>query len=160
MDAMTTWDWIVAVISLLSILLGLLRGFVRTVFALAAWVSAVIAMPLASPTAIAATGMQQQPWVIYILVFLAVFIGVRVLGGLIARALKRAGLRGADRTMGALLGAVRALVIIAIFAIAAKVSGLSESASWQLALCRPLLEGIVQWAQPYLPEKLSGIRQT
>ncbi len=160
MSLLTGWDWFVGVVALLSIGIGLIRGFVRTVFALAGWLAAAIATPILSPILVAMIGMQDNPWVIYVLVFVGVLLLIRLTGGMLARALGRAGLGGADRAMGALLGAARALLLIGLAAIAAKVAGLSETVAWKDALCRPMLDGIVQWAQPYLPEKLSGIRKT
>ena len=37
LDAITPWDWFVLIVAVLSIGIGLVRGLVRTVFAVAAW---------------------------------------------------------------------------------------------------------------------------
>ena len=44
--ALTGWDYFVIAALLISVALGMLRGLVRTVFALAAWIVALIGTPL------------------------------------------------------------------------------------------------------------------
>jgi membrane protein required for colicin V production len=95
-----------------------------------------------------------------VLLFLALLIGVRMLGGLAARALHGVGLGGIDRLLGAALGTARALIIVLLVALAAHMNGMSKEAAWQQAWTRPLLDRLVSWAEPFLPERLSGIRQT
>ena len=160
MTLLTGWDWFVLLIALFSIGFGLMRGFVRTVFALAGWLVALIATPVVAPALMPYFGLQSFPWVVYIVLFVLILIGVRMAGGLIARGLKSAGLGGADRAMGALLGVARAIIIIAIVAIAARAIGLTGSPSWQQAWSRPLLDQMVSMLEPYLPERVSGIKRT
>ena len=38
----TLWDWAIGLVAVLSILMGMWRGFVRTAFGLAAWVLAFL----------------------------------------------------------------------------------------------------------------------
>ncbi|MFO0459874.1 MAG: CvpA family protein, partial [Burkholderiales bacterium] len=49
LDTVTGWDWFVAIVLLLSVGIGALRGLVRTVFALGAWVVALLGVPIAGP---------------------------------------------------------------------------------------------------------------
>ena len=163
MDALSTltgWDWIVILVMLGSVVAGLWRGLVRTVFGFAAWVVALVGAPLAAPAAIDATGMQAHPWVVLALLFLAFFVVVKLMGSLLARLLGKIGLGGADRGLGALLGAARAVLLLLLVAVAARAMKLDESASWRDAHARPLLDALVRLAEPYLPQRISGIRET
>jgi membrane protein required for colicin V production len=160
MASLTGWDWFVLLVALFSIGFGLMRGFVRTVFALAGWLIALIATPIVAPMLVPYSGLQSYPWAVYLVLFVLILIGVRQAGRMIARGLRSAGLGGADRGLGALLGVARAAIIIAIAAVAAHAVGLSESASWQEAWSRPLLDRMVNLLEPYLPEQISGIRRT
>ncbi len=160
LSMLTGWDWFVAIVFLLSVMLGLLRGLVRQVFGLAAWVAGVLGAPLLAPAAIEATGMHAQAWVVLVLLFIALFIVVRLLGFLLAKGLGRVGLGGADRGLGAALGAARAALLILIAAVAASSLGLDQTPAWRDARSRPLLEGLVDWVQPYLPQQPSVIRET
>jgi len=160
LSSLTGWDWFIVIVSVGSILLGLLRGMVRTVFGLAAWVVALLGTPLVAPAAVEVSAMQQQPWVVFVLLFIALFVVVRLAGGLLARVLGKLGLGGADRGLGALLGAARALVLIALIAVLARAFDLHRSSDWREAVSRPLLDAIVHWAEPYLPARVSGVRRT
>lgn len=140
MDGLTGWDWFVLLVLAVSVLLGLVRGLVRTVFALAAWLVAILGTPLLGPDAVAAVGLVRHPWVVYVVLFLLLFVGVRLLGNLIARGVRAVGLSGADRGLGALLGVARALVVMTLAAVVARETGFTDSESWQLARSRPLLE--------------------
>ena len=159
MFELTAWDYGLALIGLLSIGFGLWRGLIRTVFALAGWVAALVAVPSLGPIAADSMALVDNTWVAYVLVFLVALIGTRMLGGMLARGAKSAGLAGVDRLLGGALGVARALLILVVIVIAAKMSGLNESPSWKLSLSRPLLEQTLRFIEPYLPEKISGIKQ-
>lgn len=160
MSGLTGWDWFVLLTSVLSLGLGLLRGLVRTVFALAGWVVSLLGTPLVMGW--------MHPWVpqalpmpvLAVVIFLVLLIGTRLLGGLAARALHGVGLGGLDRLLGGALGALRAVIIILLVALVAHLNGLSAEPAWQQAWSKPLLDRLVHWAEPFLPERLSGIRQT
>jgi membrane protein required for colicin V production len=158
--AITGWDWFVAIVLLLSVGIGAVRGLVRTVFALGAWAVALLGVPIgAAPLARLLPEAVPQP-VIFLLLFLVLFVAVRMLGALAARALHGVGLGGADRLLGAVLGVVRAAIVIVVVAVGAHLGGFSKHPAWTQALSRPLLDALVQWAEPFLPERLSGVRRT
>jgi membrane protein required for colicin V production len=156
----TGWDWFVALALSLSVLLGAWRGMVRTVFGLAAWIAALVGTPLLAPDVLAATGLREAPWVVYATLFLVLLIGVRLLGGLLASLLGKAGLGGADRSLGAVLGAARAAIVIVLVVAGARMLDMHEDPEWRDALSRPLLDAVVVWIEPYLPQRYSGIRET
>ncbi len=160
LDAVTGWDWFVGIVLLLSVGIGVMRGLVRTVFALAAWVVALLAVPLAGPPLARALPDVVPNAVSYLAVFLLLFVAVRTLGALAAKALRGIGLGGADRLLGPALGVVRAAILILVVAVGAHLAGYSKHPAWKQAQSRPLLDALVQWAEPFLPERLSGVRRT
>lgn len=149
--AFTGWDYLLALVAGLSIVLGLLRGMVRTVFALGAWLVALLGTPQIGPIAVEMAGFEEHEWVVLALTFIVLFALVRLIGVLIAKAVKGVGLGGADRFAGALFGVARAVVIIALVVAAARLTGLDQGAGWQQAVSRPLLDGIAAAIDPYLP---------
>lgn len=160
LPALTAWDWAVGLIVFLSIAFGIWRGLIRTVFALLGWVAALLAIPLLGPVAVDSMGLVDYAWVAYVLVFVAVWIIVRLIGRVLARGARSAGLAGVDRLLGGAIGVARAVLIIGVIVVAAKVSGANESASWKLSFTRPLLEYILTTLEPYLPEKVGGVVRT
>jgi membrane protein required for colicin V production len=160
LESITGWDWFVLTVFVVSVGLGLIRGLVRTVFALAAWVVGLLGVPLASPFLMTLLPEAVPRAVVYLLVFVLLFVAVRMIGGLAARALRGAGLGGADRLLGGVLGTARALIIVLLVALGAHLAGLSKQPAWQLAISRPLLDAMVDFAEPFLPERISGVRRT
>jgi len=160
LDAITGWDWFVVIVVVLSVGFGLMRGLVRTVFALAAWGVGLLGVPLISPYALRMLPDAVPHPVVYFVVFLVLFVAVRMLGSLAARGLRGLGLGGADRLLGAALGTLRAAIVILLAALGTHLAGYSKHPSWTQALSRPLLDGLVQRAEPFLPERLSGVRKT
>lgn len=157
-EPLTAWDWFVLATLVISIALGALRGLVRTVFALAAWVVALIGAPVATPALLAFTGWTLPTLFVGALVFFVLLVAVRLLGSLLARALSRVGLGTTDRALGSALGVVRALVVITVVALVGRHLGADREAAWQQAVSRPLLDVLVSWVDPWLPAAASPPR--
>ena len=160
MPMLTGWDWFVLLAFGLSIGLGMVRGLVRSVFAIGAWVIAFLGTPLVGTVATDAFGLQAGGLWIYLVVFVLLFVAVRVIGGLVAGGLQKVGLGSADRLLGAVLGVVRALVVVAVAALVGATVGWNREPAWREAQSRPLLDTLVERLQPFLPERVSGIRKT
>lgn len=158
-DAFTGWDLFIAIVLLLSVGVGAWRGLVRTVFALGAWVVGLLGVPLAGPPLARVLPDAVPMAMSYLIVFLLLFVAVRMLGAIASRALHGIGLGGADRLAGGLLGLARSVLVVLIVAVGAHLLGFSKQPAWTQALSRPLLDAMVQWAEPFLPERLSGVRK-
>mgnify|MGYP006271565931 CR=1 FL=1 len=151
MSSLTTWDWLLAGIMFVSVAIGLIRGLVRTAFALASWVVALVGALLGSPALIAAFKLSAPMWALALPLFLLIFIVTRYVGVLLARGLAAVGLGGIDRLLGGLVGAARALIIFAIIALVAAATGFDREPAWRNAQCRPLLDEISARLAPLLP---------
>jgi len=152
-EHLTGWDYFVLATLAISVALGALRGLVRTVFALGAWIVALVGAPLATSPLIEVTGWSFPPIFVGVLVFFVLLVEVRLLGALLARAVSRVGLGFADRTLGSALGVLRAIVLITIVALVGRHIGADREAAWQQALSRPLLDVLVSWVDPWLPAR-------
>lgn len=151
MTGLSSWDWFVLLLVVLSTGMGLLRGMVRSVFGLGAWVVAFLgAGPagdvLAGGNWLAGAG----PWN-YAIAFVALYLSMRLLGGLVSGGLKRVGLGGLDRGMGAVLGLARAVLLVALGAMLGHLAGLDRGEAWQQARSRPVLDALVERMRPLLP---------
>lgn len=136
-------DLVVLGVCAVSVLFGVLRGFVREALSLLVWVFAFAAARIASPAAVGLFA----PWVTEPglrepIAFGAVFLAALVAGSLLTRLLglivDATGLTGLDRTLGLLFGAARALVLLVVVtALAAPL--FADAAWWQASRLLPWL---------------------
>ncbi len=149
---LTGWDWFIILVALISIGLGLWRGFVRTVFGVAAWILGIIGAPLVGILVAREFGITGVPvWVLYVVAFLFNYLVVRFVGTLLLRGVRSIGLAGVDRVLGGALGVARAALVVLVVAVVAHRLGMAQSVAWTSAASRPLLEAMVEAAQPWLP---------
>ncbi|MEP7208415.1 MAG: CvpA family protein [Casimicrobiaceae bacterium] len=161
--AMTMFDLVVVVILGLSVLIALVRGLVREVIALAAWIAAlVVALLYSGDLATVFAGWNMGSLLAQVLAFAALFLGVVIAGGLIAMTLSRAvravGLGWVDRLLGGAFGLARGMVIVLVGVLLAGLTSLPRNAWWQDAvLAEPLVGAALQfrdWLPPAWAEQL------
>ena len=151
LSALTGWDWFI-VTSRWGPPARSWRGMIPHGVRLAAWVLGVVGAPLLGMIIAQEFQITGVPiWVLYILAFLLVFIVVRLAGALFLKGVRSVGLAGIDRVLGAALGVARAGIVILVAAVIAHRLGFAQSAAWQAAASRPLLETMIEVAQPWLP---------
>lgn len=157
---MTIFDYIVIFVLAASIVIGLLRGLVKELLALAGWIVAFIAA-----NAYAADLAQMLPTAVpgeplrLILAFIALFIGVRLLMGLLGMAIDAlvtaGGLTMADRGLGAIFGIGRGIVIVLAGVILCGMTSVPKQDFWTQALLSPWAESGVRTVKPFLPAALA-----
>lgn len=151
--ALTGWDYLLLLVTGLSVALGLLRGVILTIFALGAWIIALLGTPLVGPIAVEMAGFEAHAWVILVVTFIVLFATVRLVGVLVGKAVAGVGMKGVDRVAGGMFGVVRALVIVALLVAAARLTGMDQGPAWEQARTRPVLEWIAATIDPYLPAR-------
>jgi membrane protein required for colicin V production len=157
----TAIDWIALAILAGSLIIGLLRGFVREAFSLAAWVVAFLAARIFSPTlaglipGIEQEGLRQAAAIV--LIFVGVLVLAHLLAAMLAGLLKLAGLGGLDRGLGLLFGVVRGLVVLVVLTLAAGLTALPRSDAWRGSLVHGPLEIAALKFIPWLPEDLAAL---
>jgi membrane protein required for colicin V production len=144
----------------LSAAWGLWRGLVREVISLAGWVLAFLAANLfAEPLARALPQSISNPDLRMIVAFVVIFVVTLTLATLAAillsKALKAAGLRGLDRTLGGLFGVARGLLIALAFALVAGLTSLPQHPIWKQSFTGPVLERTLIQLMPWLPPALA-----
>lgn len=126
-------DWVILVITLVSILLAVAQGFFFEIFSLA---GAVVGYVLASwsykSVAPWFVPYVKNLWIADAAGFLLVFIAVVLLAGIIARlarwAMQEVGLRWFDRFLGGVFGAVRGALIVMVVVMA--MASFTPSSPW------------------------------
>jgi len=157
-----TWiDYAVLVVTAISVVWGAWRGLVREVISLGGWVMAFLAANLlAGPLGEALPESIARPELRVLLAFVGIFIVTlavsTLVGVLLARLLKAAGLDGLDRVLGALFGVARALLILLAFALLAGLTRLPGDPAWTQSVSGPLLMRAAMAAKPWLPPALAS----
>ncbi|HZP88623.1 MAG TPA: CvpA family protein [Burkholderiales bacterium] len=158
---MTLLDLVIVAIVVLSALFALSRGLIREVIALASWIVALVAAfayagPLASQFDMAKTSPVLTP----VLAFGAIFIGVLIVGAVIAAMLSGAvraiGLGWLDRLLGAAFGVVRGAVIVVIAVLLAGLTTLPQTQWWQNSALAPPFVAAASEFRDWLPPAWAG----
>ncbi|MBY0266848.1 MAG: CvpA family protein [Burkholderiales bacterium] len=153
---MTLVDHAVLVIVGFSVLLSVIRGLVREVLALAAWIiAAVVAWLFGAKAAVwmpdEIPGEELRGMVAAALVFIAVLLAMSLVAVAVSQLVKSSGLSTEDRLLGALFGVLRGLVVVAVLAVGAGATTLPAQPVWREATLRPLLEMMGMGAKSWLP---------
>ena len=158
---MTAFDYVVLAIVGCSLLLGLWRGVVGEIIALAAWVLAFFAARMFGAEVGQAlfSGTIADGGLRVVAGCAAVFVGVLVLMALARLAaqglLKALGLSLTDRLLGVLFGIGRGVLIALVLVAAGGMTALPKQPWWINAKLSPPLETAVLVAKPWLPQELS-----
>lgn len=157
---MTIFDYLVIFVMVTSVIIGLVRGLVKEVLSVLSWIIAFIAAnayaaPLAQMLPEAVPGEALR----LIVAFLALFIGARILMGLLSLALDAlldaGGLSFIDRVLGAVFGVARGLVIVLAAVILSGMTSLPQQDFWKQAVASPYAEQGVRMVKPYLPAAIA-----
>lgn len=156
---MSSLDIVVLAILAGSTLLGLMRGFVKEVFSLAAWVLAFIGARAFGPALAEMLPGADTPAVRYgvalVAVFLLVLVAAGLAGSLLAGLVRLAGLGDYDRVLGTAFGLLRGGVAVVALALLAGMTALPKTELWQSAMSRGPLEAVAGKVVPWLPRDVS-----
>src|SRR5471032_862488 len=154
------FDYLVIFVLVASVVISTMRGVVKEVLSLAGWVVAFVVA-----NAYSAALAKMMPPVIpgevlrLIVAFIALFIGIRILMGLLTMALDAlitaGGLSFVDRGLGSLFGLGRGLVIVLAAVILCGMTSLPQQAFWRNALLSALAESGARTVKTFLPAAMA-----
>jgi len=156
---MTGFDYAVLAVMGLSLLWALLRGFVRELVSMIGWVAAFVLSIMFTQALAVMLPESLGPLLSSLLAFVAIFIGVWVISGLVGLVLSKlvraVGLGWGDRFLGGLLGLVRGAVIVLLAVMLGGLTPLPHEAFWRNAMFAAPLETAVVALKPLLPDELA-----
>lgn len=153
---MTWLDYVVLAIAAASVVWGIWRGLVREVISVAAWVLAflganMLAGPLGEMLPDALPTPEIRVLVAFVLVFIAILAVCTLLGRMLSKLARVAGLGELDRSLGGVFGLARALLIALAIALVAGLTTLPRKPVWRDSVSGPLLAQAVLAFKPWLP---------
>ena len=157
---MTTLDYVVIGIVTVSLLLGLWRGVVGELVALAAWgigIFAGIEHGGAAGQAIFAgiTDPTMRLLAGCATVFVGVLLAMSLIGMVVRSMVKALGLTLSDRLLGALFGFVRGMLMIIVLVGLGGMTSAPKQEWWKSATLAAPLETVVLATKPWLPDDLA-----
>ncbi len=154
----TRLDLVIVLVILSFAAIGALRGWLRELSSLVAWVLATLAAWFFSDSILSWITWVSDPTLRRILAFVMVFASVFVmvvLTALILRLMFFATLPGvAGRISGGVLGAFRGTVVIVILVLLAGLTSLPQKAWWRQSSLVPYLESAAVTLRNLLPQKV------
>lgn len=157
---LTVFDYVVLSLIGFSVLMGVLRGFLREVLALAGWVAAFVVARLYTAQLVPLLPMQipgesMRYLVGFSLLFLTTLLVSTLLAIALSQLVKQIGLGWLDRILGMLFGLLRGVLIVLIVVMLAGMTSLPKDERWQSAMLSAPLEAVVVWLLPWMPQSLS-----
>jgi membrane protein required for colicin V production len=152
----TTLDIGVLVLVGLSTLFAFMRGVIRELIALVAWVVGIVAGLAFTPVVGAwLPETLGNPAIRYFVAFTLILIAALFLGAIIAwpiaRVVRAAGLGFVDRFLGSIFGLARGLLLAVAFTLFAGLTSLPRSSWWQDSVLAGPLVAAALVAAAYLP---------
>ena len=154
---MTLFDHAVLVLIGFSVLLGVIRGFVREVIALATWAVAVVMASVYGGEAapLLAKQIPDESWralAAFVAVFFVVLIVMSLIGLFMSRLIRSAGLGVEDRLLGSLFGLARGLLVVVVLVLLAGLTALPRQTVWKDAMLAAPLVKLAVIVKRWLPQ--------
>lgn len=156
--AQLNWvDYSIIGIVLASVLISIIRGFVREALSLITWIVAIlVAIYFSQDVANLLAPYVKSPKVAFGLSFTLLFILVLILGAIInyllAGMIHKTGLSFIDRLLGIAIGLIRGVLIVAILMLLCDFTNLPHENAWQQSQLLPYIQPYADWMKQFTPQ--------
>lgn len=143
-------DIVIPGIIVISVLLGLMRGFVREALSLVGWLVAFwVALTFAQILAELFLGSISVPSLRIVVAFTILFVVTLILTALVNRLagqlVRRTGLTGTDRMIGMVFGIARGVVLVSVLVFLAGHTTLAQDPWWQGSVMIGVFHELALW---------------
>ena len=148
-------DYCIIGVLALSVLMGLWRGLIGEILALACWVVAIwVAWRFGPQVAAQFTAVElpsARMLLGYVLCFVAVLIAGAILGFLLRKLISGSGLSGTDRLLGMIFGLARGIVLMTLVVLLLGFTPFPRDPWWHQSQLLPSFQNAAQWAAAHMP---------
>lgn len=158
--ALTWIDNAIIAIVILSVVISLLRGFVKEALSLVVWLLAFIvaarfATPLSELFANHIANETLRVGLSFILLFVLTLIAGGFVNFMISELVVKTGLSGTNRLLGLIFGFIRGIVVVALLIMLAQLTSIPASDGWKNSMLIPKLEPVAIWLKAVVPSNTS-----
>ena len=141
----------------ISVIIGIVRGFVKeaisiTALLVAIWAALYFGPAVGEVSESWIASKELQMWFGRILVFAIILSIGGLLGWGISKLVRMSILSGMDRLAGAVFGAARGILLAALLVLAGEFAGFSNDDWWDRSLLIPYLEQVAEWIKVMAPQ--------
>jgi len=153
-------DYTIIAVLGLSVLMGLWRGFVGEILALAVWVCAfwvawMLGPALAERFSASISTPSVRVILAYALCFMAVLIAGAIVTFLMRKLVEGSGLSGSDRLLGMVFGLARGLALVVLVVLLLGFTPFTRDPWWHQSQLLPGFERGAQWLAARLPQEVA-----
>lgn len=162
---MNVADWAILAITLLSAVVGVYRGFIRETLSLISWILAIwAAFSFSEFASVYFEPYLESPALRLVAAFAAIFVVtlliLSILSFLLHRVLAVSGIAGTDRVLGGLFGIVRAVVLVSVVLLLARLPDYPQQPWWKQSLLIEQLNPVVEFFHDLLPPDIAKHLET
>lgn len=153
-------DFIILGIIIISVIISLMRGFVKEALSLAGWlVSLWVAMSFSSGLAELFGTSIEDPTLRLLAAFVSLFVLSLMVAAIInffaSQFVQRVGLTGVDRTIGSVFGLIRGVLLVTIVVMLLGLTTLPKEKWWDESFFMFRFEAIATWLKDLLPNDIA-----
>lgn len=158
---MLNWvDYVIIGVIAFSLLVSLVRGFVREALSLVTWVAAFFVASRFYPYLTVYFTQFQDELIRNAIAIAALFVATLIVGAIvnyvIGSLVKHTGLSGTDRVLGICFGALRgALIVAALLFFLDSFTAFSQSEAWAQSQLIPQFSPLIKWFFDHLQSSSS-----
>ncbi len=157
---LTVVDWVLLGILGLSFVIGAWRGLVFEVLSVFVWLAAFVLAQWYAPVVAVQLPLEGTAQSLrYVAAFVLVFVATAFITGLVTQLIKKlvvaVGLRPVDRTLGAVFGLLRGVILLLTVAVVVNMTSLRSHAEWKASAGAVMLTQLLTNLKPLLPQEFS-----
>lgn len=156
-------DYILLGAFLVSVGIGLFRGFFREAMSLVTWLLAAwLAWRyswLVEPLLSAISSDALRLWLGRLIAFVAVLLAGGIVGHLLARLVQKSGLSGTDRALGMVFGAARGLLVVGLLVLVFQLLEMDREPWWEESVVVPHGARIADWMRAFMDTGVDRIEE-
>lgn len=154
-------DYAILGLIVISLVIGLIRGFTKEIFSLAVWIIAVmIGLNFSREFSFFLEKWINVPAIRMAASFASLFCATILLGSIVGLLLgelfKNNGLSVSDRFAGLIFGVIRGVIVVAVCIMLAGLTPIPNEPWWKESMLIPPFQTLAIWLKDHFPTSVAG----